>query len=410
MSKKLPQLRLHRPSGQYYWWNGQLKRRIHCGLIKAEAEKKYHRDMVRYAERLVSPQPLEQSLTRLDDPTVAQALAAYVRHAQGYYSHDKRTQSRISQATQAVVELYGDLPAREFRAKHLKAVRAYLVDTRKERREHLKSRKPRPLSRRYINHLVAAIRAAWRWLGVEEIIPDEAATSVMLVSDLSEGRGGVERGRVMPVPGWVVEATLHFCNPVIAAMIRVQLLLGCRPSEIARLKRGDLSTSVTELVKVPRSNETIRARVVNDQLIWLGVPGSHKTIRLGKLRVLAFGPQAQEILKPFLDRNPEEYLFSTIEGGQRGPRKGKGFYETSTYGQAVMRAVLRANEVRAKEQLPLIPHWTPNQLRHSRATEIVERFDESHATAALGHSSPRMLSVYAEQAIGKAIEVARLAG
>src|SRR5262249_18530161 len=41
--------------------------------------------------------------------------------------------------------------------------------------------------------------------------------------------------------------------------------------------------------------------------------------------------------------------------------------------------------------------WNPNQLRHSRATLIREKFGVEGAQVVLGHSDPRVTQIYAEK-------------
>ena len=53
-------------------------------------------------------------------------------------------------------------------------------------------------------------------------------------------------------------------------------------------------------------------------------------------------------------------------------RKPRDFYGKEAYRNAIRRAVDRANRDRPEENK--LPHWHPNQLRHSAATEIRRLF------------------------------------
>src|SRR5262249_11801491 len=119
------------------------------------------------------------------------------------------------------------------------------------------------------------------------------------------------------------------------------------------------------------------------------------------------GPQAQEIIKPFLDRGVEAYLFSPREGVEgylkkagrrinhaRSRRPGER-YQVASYDRAIANACERAG----------VPHWAPNQLRHTRATELRKEHGLDTARAVLGHTSPVMTEVYAELDAAKAAEV-----
>ena len=44
-----------------------------------------------------------------------------------------------------------------------------------------------------------------------------------------------------------------------------------------------------------------------------------------------------------------------------------------------------------------VPRWAPNQLRHNRATELLDRFEDDEAVAELlGHSPEVLRQVYAK--------------
>jgi integrase len=77
----------------------------------------------------------------------------------------------------------------------------------------------------------------------------------------------------------LVEATLPYLLPPVQAMVRLQLHTGMRPGEACALRACDLDTAGT---------------------VWVYRPARHKTAWRGKARVVAVGPRAQEVLRPFL--------------------------------------------------------------------------------------------------------------
>src|SRR5262249_51128479 len=142
-------------------------------------------------------------------------------------------------------------------------------------------------------------------------------------------------------------------------------------------------------------------------------------------RVVFLGPQAQEVLGPLLEgRRPEHYLLSPREAmeavwtekraprktrGQpsqvckkrRRPKKALGRRDTGqTYGRAIAKACQRAQ----------VPHWSPNQLRHTRATEVRREEGLDAAQAVLGHTYADVSQVYAELNWQKAAEVMEKTG
>src|SRR5262249_3405252 len=129
-------------------------------------------------------------------------------------------------------------------------------------------------------------------------------------------------------------------------------------------------------------------------------------------RVVILGPRAQEILKPFLPADPLDYVFSPIrsELARNALRKGKrrspmtpsqasrgatgrrraplrAHYDVASYRRAIRRACLKAG----------IPVWHPNQLRHSRLTEIRRTYGLEASKVCGGHREVSVTQHYAEQ-------------
>ncbi|MBM4094986.1 MAG: site-specific integrase, partial [Planctomycetes bacterium] len=172
----------------------------------------------------------------------------------------------------------------------------------------------------------------------------------------------------------------------VADMVRVQLLSGCRPNEIMRLTP----------VQIDRSED-----------VWKYRPVKHKNAWRGKSRTIYLGPQAQAILAKYLLRPDDVPCFTNRHGDA---------YARGGYRQVIRRAVIRVNRQRRKEAemtgetATQLPHWTPNQLRHLKATELRKMRNLEAARAILGHSSTTVTQIYAEMNEGPAIEVARASG
>ena len=62
------------------------------------------------------------------------------------------------------------------------------------------------------------------------------------------------------------------------------------------------------------------------------------------------------------------------------------------------------------ENPALIPHWHPNQLRHSAATAIRKQFGLEGAQIILGHSKADVTQIYAERDTKLAADIARKIG
>src|SRR5262249_37414538 len=136
---------------------------------------------------------------------------------------------------------------------------------------------------------------------------------------------------------------------------------------------------------------------------WVYRPERHKTEHHDRERLVLIGPRAQEVLRPYLGTRVDAYCFSPARSeSQRNAerraarvtpmtpsqarrrlhpnrkRPHRDRYDTTTYRRAVHRACARANRkaveaaLRENPGLPpdavLVPKWSPNQLRHYRAT------------------------------------------
>ncbi|MFC1597687.1 tyrosine-type recombinase/integrase, partial [Planctomycetota bacterium] len=276
-------------------------------------------------------------------------------------------------------------------------------------------------SRRYVNHLTSAICRVFRWGVTQEIVLETVYRALAAVPGLRRGRSKAkETPPVEPVPEATVQATLPHLSPVVADMVRVQRLTGCRPGEVCIIRPTD----------VDRSGD-----------VWEYRPARHKGEWRGRERVIFIGPQAQAVLSPYLLRSADAYCFSPAEsekkrraeitsnrrtpatyGNRVGtnrkpkPKRSPGDrYDANSYRQAIHRAVEAANRVRQNEaedgeDIELLPKWSPNRLRHAAGTDIRKQFGLEAAQVALGHATADVTQVYAERDAELARRVARKIG
>src|SRR4051812_33321771 len=109
-----------------------------------------------------------------------------------------------------------------------------------------------------------------------------------------------------------VAAVLGHVSEDVAAMIRLQELTGMRPGEVVRMRRE---------------------RIAMDGEVWSYKPERHKTEHHNKKRVIALGPQAQDILRGYVLKRPDGYLFHPRV---RPPKSGR--YSVDRYGREIARA------------------------------------------------------------------------
>lgn len=394
-------------------------RRRKLGADRAEAERRRDQLVAEWLLRGRSPGPDPRKAL-----TVAEVATAYYRHAceradRGDLSPSRR--EKIAYAVEALHATYPDLPAAEFGPLKLQAVRQHICTRPNRRREGV------TLSRRYANQLVGVIQTCWNWAESQELVPPASTAALRTVKALRKRQGGRETPPRLPVPAEVVAATLPHCDPVLAAMIRVQRLGGMRPQDVCRLRPCDVSRSPDQVLRpLPDLPVSAYRDPESGVMLWVYCPHEHKGTWRDRPRIVVLGPRAQAELAPWLDRPADAHCFSPAESvaaqlaAKRAARKTKvqpsqvrraaaarkkkrqrpprTEYSTESYGGAIAAAVKRANRQQADA---VVPHWTPHQLRHDAATEASWRADEHTAAAVLG-DTPDLMRTYARQAMRKA--------
>jgi integrase len=373
-SKRKPGYLLHKPTGQA---RVRIDGRDHyLGPYGSPESRERYEDLI--AEWFARHGDVVAYTLKVDE-----LCLMFIDFADGYYRRRDGTPTgtvgNIRSALKYPVQLYGTTRVRDFGPRKLKAVRQAMIDDGR--------------CRTNINRLIHWVRRVFRW-GVEnEHVPPDVYAALIAVPSLKAGRSeAVESEAVRPVDEATVNATLPHLPRIVAAMVELQLLTGARPGEITSMRPIDLTFGTDG--------------------VWTYRPATHKTQHRGKERRIYLGPKAQSILSPFLDRDPEAHCFSPAEAeternaerrknrespmtpsqAARSAAKGQGRtvgqrYMKDSYGRAVGRACEAGG----------IPKWSPNQLRHSRATIIRERYGVEAAMVVLGHSDTGTTEIYAER-------------
>lgn len=409
----VPAYRLHKASGQArVILDG---RHIYLGPHGSDESRERYARLI--AERFTSPlpaavpsAPCEQATASGGPLTVSELLVAYLRHARVHYSRDGvPTKEFVSmkEASRTLRTLFGSTPASEFGPKRLKALREHLV-------------RVKDLSRKVVNARINRVRRIFRWAASEELVPVAVYQALRTVDGLRAGRTEArETEPVRPAADTDVEAVLSYVAPQVAAMVRLQRLTGMRPNEVVQIRPSD----------VDRASD-----------VWVFEPRSHKTLWRGHRRRIPIGPRGQAVLLPFLDRLGDRYCFSPAEAEgwryenrppysgrarttkaypselrrreqlkaarrRRAGRAKRDRYDVDSYRRAIEYGVNRARAAGAT-----VSRWSPNQLRHSRATEVRHRHGIEAAQVVLGHATADVTQVYAERDFGKAVRLAREEG
>jgi integrase len=350
--KQLPKYCQHKTSGRAFV---RLEGKMHyLGKYGSQASRREYDRLI--AEFITNGR---KSTVDPDEISVEYLVLRFLEYADRECNYCRGTRLRLGKILDTLKGLYGAIPAAQFSPTALKTIRRQFLDS--------------GLCRDTINGYVGVIKQLFSWGCEEEIIPAEVAGALRTVRALQSGRtSAVEYEDIQPVDDAVVEQTLaHVKSTQIQDMIRVQRLISGRPQDIHNMRVCDID----------RSGE-----------IWKYTPYTHKTKYRGKTRELAIGPRAQQILQKYIDQcaDPEMFVFP----------KPKAKCYHGWYGNAIATACKKAG----------VPVWTPNQLRHSGATEIRKKFGLEYAQATLGHSNMKVTEIYAKASFEKAAEVAREIG
>ena len=350
--KQLPKYCRHKSSGRAFV---RLDGKMHyLGKHGSQASRKDYDRLI--AEFLANGR---KSFLDPDETTVEHLIVQFLDHADKECNYHNGTRLKLGKVLNTLKELYGYVHVSQFTPTALKTIRRQFLD--------------QGLCRNTINGYIGVIKQLFSWGCEEEIVPAEVAGALRTMRALQSGRtSAVDYEDIQPVDDAVVEQTLTYIKSAqIKDMIRVQRLISGRPQDIHNMRACDID----------RSGE-----------IWKYTPYRHKTKHRGKVRELAIGPKAQQILQKYIDQcsNPENFVF---------PRSKAKYYERR-YGNAIAAACKKAG----------VPPWTPNQLRHSGATEIREKFGLEYAQASLGHSSMKVTEIYAKASFEKAAKVAKEIG
>lgn len=126
--------------------------------------------------------------------------------------------------------------------------------------------------------------------------------SLRTVNGVRAGRTEAREARkIKPVTPELVDTTLPCMPSVVQAMVCFQFLTGCRPDEVCRVRSIDIDK---------RNVSCWVYRSGSDH----GANGQHKTTHHRPDRLILVGPRAQEVLRPYLNAEPDSYCFSPAQG------------------------------------------------------------------------------------------------
>jgi integrase len=425
-SRRIPSYRLHKPSGKaVVTING------HDHYLgphdSPESKQKYAKLIQEWTANQDRPAAEGTVAEAPADLTINELVLAFWDHAKAYYvkadGSPTGEQQAIKYSLRPLAQLYGDEPACEFGPRKLKVVRQAMIDS--------------GLARSLINKRINRIRHLFKW-GVEnEMVSPLILQALKAVAPLKRGRTKArETEPVKPAPQEHIDVIQPHVSPQVWAMVQLQLRTAMRPGEVVIMRKCDID----------RSGK-----------VWVYVPKEHKTAHHGHDRKVYLGPQAQQILRPFLLRPDDAYLFSPAEAeklrydkleaesANRGRRRNLkvrrktkrhvgDHYDRDAYRRAITRGLEHAfpppgdlaksddetwkqyNARLTEEDREAIRqwrgkmYWHPHQLRHNAATFLRQEFGVEAARLILGHRSIAVTELYAELNHDKALQIIEAVG
>lgn len=211
-----------------------------------------------------------------DAYTVAMLIRDYLRHSKAYYGVGSSSDyHNIKTALKPLRDLYADHDAVKFGPVAFKTIHETLVD--------------KGLTRQGINKKMKLLLRAFKWAASESKLPAAVYDTLRLVPSLKQKRTAAsESEKITPIDDELVRQTVMELSPIVADMVALQRLTGCRPGEVCNLEPSQLN----------REGD-----------VWEATLAEHKTAHHGHTRTLYFGPKAQVILAPYLFRDDDVPLF-----------------------------------------------------------------------------------------------------
>ena len=348
---RIPKLCHHKPSGRAFV---RVDRKFkYLGFWgDPDTEAAYNAFVVEYLAGKESAIPKPR---RTQGIAMRQLTEIYLEYSEAYFSAGEMPGIRAM--TKRVNEVVGDIAAASFSPRMFKRVREAMIKAGN--------------SRKYCNQQHNRMAAMLSYGVEQELIPASVPAAIREVKKLKPGRSDAkERPKVQPVPDGDILAAIECMPDVVAIMVQLQLLLGCRP--------GELWTMTPE--QVDRNRDP-----------WVYTPTAHKNAWREKERAITVGPHSRELLSPFLLRPAGELCFTSLTGRP---------WDRFSYRDAIHDAC----------KLAEVPCWNPYQLRHNAGTEVRRLFGLEAVQSVLGHASRSVSEVYAAPEDALRDEVAKKIG
>jgi integrase len=266
----------------------------------------------------------------------------------------------VRSACRPLVKLFGDKLAEEMDIPAMDLVRAEMLSL--------------GWARETINAQLARISRMFAWGARQKLLPRAVAIEVEEVDYVVAGRTtAAEPKAKKPVTSEHVEAVMPHLHPkeirraVFEDMIRFQILTGLRSQELCGMRVRDLDRT---------------------DPIWVyQVTEFNKMLHKEQSRRCYLGPKAQAILARHIEACGGDHDLPIFRLPAWRKRTEASTITTDRYRAAIARAC----------ELAGIPLWTPHQLRHNRATNVMRAYESDEAVGlAIGDTPEVARQVYVD--------------
>lgn len=398
----IPRVTLHRPTGtarvKFTLPDG---RRVYRSLGKygsPEARKNYEALLAELSSGEIGQDSGEPRLT------VAELAHRYITAAGQKVARGGLSPSTLERhllTFRPLLDGYSETPVDGFKPRDLVAIRDRILNEN----GHQSAADPKtgeriwiPPARATVDARIAIIKRLFKWAAANALCSPETFAALTVIENLEPNATiAVEPREVKPATVDDLHRTiteLDRSNPVVADMLRIQILTGMRSGELCSIRLSEIRTDF---------DDGVWEYYVRQE--------NNKTKRYGKGRIVPIGPKAQAILCHYLNESDaDDYLFSPRKSvaiqkhleKERNPNPVRGShkkrndppkrrpgakYNKDSYRKAVQRAARRGGVT-----VDIFPH----QFRHNAADEINKELGKEAARTVLGHSSTKTTDIYVD--------------
>jgi len=235
-----------------------------------EAEKAYWRFV-----RSIASNPTAALIKPGSQVSLDELCLAFIQARRNQNDH-----GNYKTAVEVLLSVYSGEKVESFDFSHLEVVRNQFVE--------------RGYCRSHVNKLTSLVRSIFYWGVPRKLVPASVTESIRSLKALLERQTDApEEPPRQDVPDDVVAQTLPHLLPTVTDMVKVQRAACMRPSEVCRMRVGEIDTTGE---------------------VWRYVPRKHKNSWRNHRRTIHLGEVEQAIIAPRqAGKQPNDPIFSPLD-------------------------------------------------------------------------------------------------